>query len=730
MPKRGGTRLVAKRLLDATAEDNDVDYFEKFSKRQRPNNDSTGQDSASESPQKQPDARAMRIARREAAKLSQTRGTHRRVVSSRGATAQLTEKGGNEDDDDDSDDEGGPDGVDHARLAQAMNQARNRAVKPTINGIGSRQRGNQHQEAERSPDNREDSQEEHSVSRSPDGEEAHAPRTANNKSSNKRGASSGPTQQENPRSHGGRNRPSQNDKTATSSPDEDESEAESPSEIDSEVAEDTAFVEAPQRGERTATVKVVINSMGGILKTLQHAAWTRSNNWARDFESYNNDDGQKTCKTRSGVDLMNEIRGLNDILDEATNPLEESPEDDHDFTTTTTAYLGARSADVQQHLIRIDQIVDEICSRKLVPLQRTRSEGFRTQVIKRRQALLRDLSRRLVPMLIITVKKACGICRSEDNRSKTTLYLDCFRLQFFLRPLAWADRLQKALERGLEQWTSDGESQSEANNGDGGGNKTQASERKARSTFSFQLAHLCSAVKEAEQEIQDIAAKEHEAEIKRQKRVRDMTRQREIAAERQREQDEQNRKDGKEFQAFLDSTYTLRSIPDPLKQLWDQSQAALPEQFRAAATQRAPPSGSSSGHRQRTTGAAHSQGDRSRNPRVELVSDSDIRFSDNHGPRSKTTVSNRYTSNNGLRQNPQSGLGSSQRARNPSRPWSREEEKAMIRSIRYKRNYDVVSMAQKLGRSEDDVARKAGFLKQAYREDYTHKGAEIPAWAL
>ena len=54
----------------------------------------------------------------------------------------------------------------------------------------------------------------------------------------------------------------------------------------------------------------------------------------------------------------------------------------------------------------------------------------------------------------------------------------------------------------------------------------------------------------------------------------------------------------------------------------------------------------------------------------------------------------------------------------------------MIMAIRYKRNFDVVLMAQKLQRSEEDVARKAAFLKQGYREAYTQRGVEIPAWAL
>lgn len=746
MPKSRGTRLIAKHQLDAAAEVNDLDYFGQYTKRKRLMNDEDNQDSASKVSRKQPDDRAARIARREAVKLGQALGVQGQEVLSRQRIAQRSEEGENEDESDntaeddgeeqeDDDEDGGPDGVDHARITQAMNQARNRTMKPTINGIGLRKQGDQPQDTDVSSDDGEDSHEELFESQSPDDEEITASRNANDKPSKGHGTNGKAPQEKNQRTNDGHNRRKQKDKTNTSSPDEDESEAESPSEINNEIAEDTAFVEAPEQDEETVTVKVIINSMGGIFKTLQHPAWTGSTHWTREFESDSNDDGQKTCKTSSGKALMNGIQGLNDILEDATNPPEDPVDNGHDLTSSiTTAYLRTKSVDIQQHLTRINQIVDEICSRKLLPISHAGSERFAAQCVRRRQALLRDMSRQLIPMLIITVKKACGICPSEDSRSKTILYLNCFRLQFFLRPLAWADRLHRALEKGLEQWPGGNESHHGTDGSHGGAQEALDAEKKARSTFESQFDALYSSVRNAEREIHRTATQaerqEREAESKRQERERKMERQREIAAKKRQEQDEQTRKDEKAFQAFLQASQALRFRPDPLKKLWDQNQAALPEKFRATSTVRAAPGRSSSGQGQRTAGAVRSQSGPSRNARVESISDSDDPFSSNYRQRSNTPGPNRHASNNNVRHNPPSGLGSSQQAGNTSRPWSDEEDKAMIKAIRYKRNYDVVSMAQKLRRSEDDVARKAAFLKQAYREAYTEKGREIPAWAL
>lgn len=732
MARSRGTRLVAKRLADDNAEVNDLDYFGKFTSRKRPKNDSNDPGQTSEAPQQQTDDRAARIARREAAKLGQTLGVQGQVVSPRQGTTQQSEEGESEDESgdaaedegDDDEEDGGPDGVDHVRITQAMNQARNRNMKPTINGIGSRQRVRQPQDAEVSSDDGEDSQEEPLESQSLDGKQVHASRNANDRSRSKRGGNEKAPQQKNQRGLDGSGRRSQEDQTDASSPDEDESEVELSSETEDEVAEDTAFFEPPEQDEETLTIKVFINSMGGIFKTLQHSAWTGSTHWIREFESDDSDDGQKTCKTSSGKALMSEIQGLNDILEEAANPLADPSADAQDSTKAMTAYLRTRSEDIQQHFARITQTVDDICCRRLHPSTQD----------KQRRLLVRDMSRRLIPMLIITVKKACGICRSEDSRSKISLYLDSFRLQFFLRPLGWADRLHQALERCLKRWPEGKKSQQGVNESQGSGNEALDAEKEARSTFESQFAALKSAVKKAERNIQKIGTQaetqKREAEVKRLERERMMTRQREIAAEKQREQEEKNRKDKKAFQAFYEATRAIRSQPDPLKQLWDQDQATLPEHLRATYTVRATQDRSSSGQGQTTADTARPQGGPSRHARVESVNDSDDPFSPNYRHPPTPPPPNRHASSNGDRQNPVSGPRSSHQARNASRPWSDEEDKAMIKAIRYKRNYDVVSMAQKLRRSEEDVARKAAFLKQGYREAYNQKGREIPAWAL
>lgn len=692
MPKRGRTREVAREQLRKTAAITNLDYIEQF-KRQIPNDDNDGQTPESEVQGEQVDDRTARLKRRRADKLGQTRQaggpTGAQGALPRREYVQLPELEEDEDGNGDSaeeedDEDGDADGVDHARITQAMNQARIRTTKPTINGIGSLRRKKPPQHTEVSSDNGEDNQEE----------------LVNDRYRTRHGANGGASQAQSQRSRKGRDRSSQQDDTQTSTPEEDESEAESSTEIDDQVAEDMAFVEAPQQGEETETVQVVINSMGGIFKTLQQPAWTNSTHWDRDFASEDKDDGQKLCKTRSGKDLMEETQGLNNILEEATGR-PESSEDDHEITSAAIEYLRTRSADVRQHLIRMDKIVDGICRRKLRPVPHAGGSQTKAQAVKKRKAMLRDLSQRLIPMLMITVKKACDICPSEDNRSRTTLHLDCFRLQFFLGPLGWAERLHKALERCVSEDSRTGD-----DDPDEGGSKAQ--ERKeASDTFGRQLNSLRSACRKAERAIQDKAAhaerREREAENKRLNRERQNEQQREREAEEKREAEEQKRRDERQMDAFIQSTHALRSR-DPLKELWVQSQERLPERFRATSTVRAAQGGNLGVHGQSSAGAARPRGGPSRTAQAQPVYQSDDPFLDNY------------------RANPE-------QATDTNEPLSREE-KILIKAIRYEKNYDVVSMAQKLGRSEDEVAQMAGFLKQAYREYYREKGAEIPAWAL
>lgn len=693
MPKRGRTREVTKQLLekqlDATKDVTDVDYFEQFVRPKKPKNGSEGQKSASEVLEGQPDERTARRMRREADKLGQTRQAGARGASPRRGNVQLPEVEENEDENGDSaeeeeeedEDDGDADGVDHARITQAMNQARNRTTKPTINGIGLLRGNKQHQHTETSSQIGENDQEE----------------PVNDRSRTRRGASGEAPQAQSQRSRKGRDRPNEQDNTHTLTPEEDESEAESSTTIDDQVAEDTVFVEAPQQGEETETVQVIINSMGGILKTLQHPAWTNSTHWNRDFASEDNDDGKKPCKTRTGKDLMKEMQGLNNILEEATDAPEELSEDDHDITSAAIEHLRANSADIKQHLIRMDKMVDEICRRRLRPVPHTGDPRTRAQAVKKRKAMLRDLSQRLIPMLMMTVKKACGICPSEDNRSKTTLHLDCFSLQFFLRPLGWADRLHKARERCVNEDSRTGD-----DDPDEAGSKAEDL-KKSRDTFGSQLDALRYACRKAEREIQDKAAqaerRQREAEILRQSREREHERQRELRAEEKRKEEEAKLRHERQMDAFIQSTHALRSRPDPLKELWVQSQERLPARFRATSQGRG-----LGVHGQSSAGAARPQGGPSRTAQAQPVYQSEDPFVDTYRPEPEHATDTSGTLS--------------------------MEEKILIKAIRYEKNYDVVLMAQKLGRSEDEVAQMAGFLKQAYREYYRKKRAEIPAWAL
>lgn len=692
MPKRRRTREIARQRLGETARVTGHDYFERSSKRSKPDFNSNGQNSAFEVLGQHLDERTARRVRREADKLSQTRQADAQTVSHRRGNVQLTGleetgdgNGGSADEEED--DNGDADEVDHARITQAMNQARNPTVKPTINGIGSLRRNKEPRHTEGSSDIEEDDQEERD----------------NGRSTTEHGETDGAPQAQNQRSRKGRDRPSQQADMRTSTPEEEESEVESSTEIDDQVAEDTAFVEAPQQGEETETVRVIIKSMGGIFRTLKHPAWTNLTHWDRDFASEENDDGQKTCKTRPGKDLMQEIQGLNNILEEATGVPEELSEDDYDITSAAIEYLRTRSAGIQQHLIRMDKIVDGICRQRLRPVPQTGDSRTTTQAVEKRKAMLRDLSQRLIPMLMITVNKACAICPSEDRRSRTSLHVDCFRLQFFLRPLAWADRLHKARERCLDE-----DSQTGADDPDEAGSKGQGW-KEARKTFGTQLYALHYACRKAEREIRDKAAqakrREREAEINRQNRERQHEQQREREAEEKRKQEEERMRCERQLQAFIKSTHDLRSRPDPLREMWVQSQERLHERSHAISTARAAQGGSLGFHGQSSAGAARHHRGPSRTAQAQPVYQSSDPFLDNYRARSDQTS-------------------------DTNEAWSEEEEKALTKAIRYKQNYEVKSMAQKIERTEYEVAMKAAFLKQAYRDYYMEHGRPIPAWTL
>ncbi|KAG8170297.1 hypothetical protein KVR01_001042 [Diaporthe batatas] len=685
MPKGRRTREVARVQLDAAEEVANLDYFDRsVVKRQKLNNGRNDRNPASEDLGEQIDDRTARRMRREADKLSQTKQAGARRASPRRGNARLSEtRGGEDEDDEDEEDDDDAYEVNHARITQAMNQARNGPRKPTINGIGSLRRNKEPPHTEASSDIGEKNQEE----------------VINDRFRTGYGATGGAPKAQSQRSRKGRDRPSQQSDTHAYTPEEHESEEhesedESSTEIDDQAAEDTAYVEAPQQDEETETVQVLINSMGGIFKTLQHPAWTNSTRWNHDFASEDNKDGQKTCKTRSGKDLMEEAQGLNNILEEATHISEEGSEDDHDVTSAAIECLRARSADVQQHLTRMDRIVDGICRQKLRPVPHTGDSRTRVQAVKRRKAMLRDLSQRLIPMLMITVKKACGICPSEDNRSKTTLHLDCFRLQFFLRPLGWADRLHKAHERCVDEDLRTGD-----DDPDEVGSEAQYFQ-KSRETFGSQLDALRYACRRAEREIQDRAAqaerREREAEMKRQHREREYERQRVRQAEQKRKQEEQRIRDERQMDAFIQSTHALRSR-QPLRDLWVQSQQRLPEHFRTQG-------GRSGVHSQSSGGAARPQGSPSRTAQAQPVYQSDDPFEANY-------------------------RASSEQANNTSSP-SSKEFKILTKAIRYDKNYDVTSMAQKLRRTERDVAMMAAFLKDSYRVYYTQQHRPIPDWAV
>ncbi|KUI52880.1 hypothetical protein VP1G_00526 [Cytospora mali] len=523
---------------------------------------------------------------------------------------------------------------------------------------------------------------------------------------------------------GQRRRPAPSQQSSDESASDSDNEARGDTTVN--LAGDSTFIEAPQPNEKLVLVKLSINSMGGIINTLRHQAWARRADWDRRFESNDKSDGDVTaCKTVSGRLLMKAIMDFKRLLEKAIDTWKDS-EEDYDDPRSMTAYLRGKGADIGRCFTHINRAIEHICTEELAPPPQTADEESARRAMQARQRLLREISRRLIPMLALVVKKTCDLAPSEVHQSKKTVYFNPFTLQLFLRTLSWTSRLHMTLDRGLKDFEA--EFMKDENELDQDERDVMEGKTKARSVFKDQLLRLLNSAKNAERAIQDRADQEErqrrEAAIRR--RFDEEARLAQVAKER-RETEERRQREEKSYAAFANFTQRLKEKPDPMKQLWLQHKADMERASRSASGQNKAPARDSQGQVQRTSGTVQpgpgrSEAGPSRNFQMEEdLMDFDP-FADNpfEGRDLSSLIhAHKRPNGSGITHNPSQ----------ESRPWTDEEDKVLVKSIRYDRTYNLVSMAAQLGRTEDDVARKVALLKQGYRDVYTERGKEIPAWA-
>lgn len=454
------------------------------------------------------------------------------------------------------------------------------------------------------------------------------------------------------------------------------------------IGEDSAFIQAPRTDEDLATVGVIINSLGGIIGTLAHAAWTGNGNWNATFDQARGGirDDIGGCHTILGKSLTKQAKDLRSILESAVAAATDRQKGDGDYEETID-YLREHSDQIGSHLAGIETLIGRICTEGLAS-----SSDLAGRAIKIRRQMLRDIARRLIPTMILIIQTTCSLGPSEERRGKLHLQLSSFTLQFFLRSVSWARRLARALTRGLEQWPFDPEFRQDEDQLDGDQIKSKAAKQRSRSVFEKQLSALHYKAKEAERAMQSQALEAAREELQQRHKQLQMIRAKAQHAAIKREEEEESRRKADRWEAFCRSTQALRYAQDPMKEKWDAAQ-------RAHSQLRSTNNSDQNDAYQSGSTQCHTAPDNS-HPRTQ---DSGIC----RAPAEEEAVHEPW------------GLD-----------WLPAEEKIVLRAIRYERNYDPVLIAAELGREEYDVARKAVAIKGAYRSLYRERGQMIPHWTI
>lgn len=450
------------------------------------------------------------------------------------------------------------------------------------------------------------------------------------------------------------------------------------------VGEDSVFIEAPRPDEDLATIEIIINSIGGMLKTLAHAAWTGNSRWNASFDTARGGIQGETeqCRTALGRSLMKHAKALITIFDNAAAAATYEEKGGEGYEGTID-YLRDHSDEVGVHLAGIDTLVEMICKKGLAT-----SGDLDKRAIKARRSLLRDLAKRLIPMIILIVQTTCSLGPSEKRGGKLHLQLSSFTLQFFLRTVGWARRLGWALARGLEQWPFDPEFRKDEAKLDGGQIKSRQAKQQSRETFEKQLSLLHFKAKEAERAMQNEIQEPAREKLQQRQKQCQLDREKVLFAAKQSFQAEESRRTAKRWQAFCQSTQAFKYAPDPMKEKWDAAESARLQQQAARQT--------------------------------------DLQEFAQHAQRGAHASSRALPA--------REAQGNANGASPPDQPWGLDwteaEERTLLRAIRYHQDYHPISMAAELRRSEDDVAKKAAAIKKAYRSLYHERGSPIPGWAI
>lgn len=489
-----------------------------------------------------------------------------------------------------------------------------------------------------------------------------------------------------------------------------------------QAAEDSAFIDAPRSNERLPGVKCTFKSLRGMIKTLSHPAWTGKKDW--------DDDPDMASSSRTVRKLMERLRLLNDLLLESYEARYEGDADGDPEVTIN--YLRRYNDKLKNLFADTTELVDQICTRKLV-----NKDNIGTHALETRKRLLRDITKRLMPMLVLVLQKAYDVSPSEEKKGVVHLTLNSFTIQFPLRTIGWGTRLMQALFRGLKQWPIDDEfEQSDEELPSAAVAKRQAKD-KARELFQEQLASLYLSVKSAanalETQAEETARKARQEQYRRrvmqeeeQRRRQAMIRERELWAKAKRERQEDERKAQVQMERFARASQALRSNLDPLAEMWKEANFlnnghARPQAIASNAT--APlHQQSKDAERVRPVSRVEHVEDYFLNmDKADQLSNNpqqtDPAFS-THGPES-----GRPRTINGLRDTRTLEAWGAPR-------WSKAEEKRLVLRIKFDKTCDPSTLAPTFGRSAEDIARKAAELKAVYRAIYTKRGTGIPVWAL
>ncbi|KAJ4393659.1 hypothetical protein N0V93_002874 [Gnomoniopsis smithogilvyi] len=481
--------------------------------------------------------------------------------------------------------------------------------------------------------------------------------------------------------------------------------------------EDSAFIDPPRPDEKLPEVKCAVNNLRGIIQTLSHPAWTGIKDW--------DDSPDMACSTKTAGELIERLRQLNDLLLESYEARYEGDADGD--PEVTIGYLRRNNGKVKGLFTGITGLVDVICTRKLAAVDKLGTRGVQTK-----KRFLGDISQRLMPMLVLVLQKAYDVGPSEEKGRTVHLTLNSFTIQFPLRTIGWASRLMDGLSRGLLKWPIDDEfdhSDVELDIADVA--KRQAKKDK-RERFQKHLASLYAIIKKAANALERNAKETERKKRQEQDRQRalveqeqyrrqTMNRERELKAKLETQREEAERKAKMQMEKFLQASQVLKSKQEPPTVLWKE--AGLPRHTPAALQVHM--SSSHAPLQQPSTGTKRAA--------AQVEDDMDFFLRNNGGssghPSQSANVSSAHRPQHGVPRTI-NGLETAQAIEAWGAPrWSRAEEKRLVLKIKFDNTYNASTLAPRLGRSVEDVAKKAAELKAMYRAIYERRGDNIPAWA-